>query len=288
MKELSGTTSLVTGASRGIGRHIAASLAQAGCNILLCARSKEALESLALELGGQYGISAYTLPVDLSETGAPSAIEAYLRERGLQVDILVNNAGLIDAGVFEDTDMAIYDRMILLNLRNVMAITQLVLPPMKARRLGHIVNVASLAGLGGVAYAEAYCATKHAVVGFGRSLRASLHMRKTGVSLTTICPGYVSGEGMFARLSDRTGEKAPWNMGTSTPQTVAKAVLLGIQNDLPEVVVNPRPVRFFLAFQALFPRLSEWFANALGVHQLYHRAVTDGQKSDPSPDEAAP
>ena len=100
-----------------------------------------------------------------------------------------------------------------------------------------------------------------------------MQVQRTGVGVSTICPGYVSDAGMFWRLSTRTGQKAPVTLGSSTPQDVAGAVERAILKDRPEILVNPMPVRFFLVLQSAFPRFTERLAHLMGVHGLYKRAV---------------
>jgi len=148
-----------------------------------------------------------------------------------------------------------------------------VLPEMLQRNRGHIVNLASLAALGGYAHGESYVATKHAVLGFTRALRASMQSEERNVSASAVCPGYVSETGMFARKVTTHGSQAPGIMGTSSPDAVAKAVLKAIQTDAAEVVVNPRPVRPMVAFALLFPRAGEWLARKIGISGVSQRIL---------------
>ena len=134
-----------------------------------------------------------------------------------------------------------------------MYLTKLVLPAMRERNMGHIVNISSLAGLSGSAYAETYCATKHAVVGFTRSLRASLKQDQSNVSASVICPGIVGETGIFKKLEIEENVKAPKLMGESRPQAVSEAVVRSIVRDLPEVIVNPTMVRPGLVLGVLLP-----------------------------------
>ena len=164
------------------------------------------------------------------------------------------------------------DQMVALNVTSLMRLTRLAMPDMLRRNTGHIVNMGSLAGLGAAAFVETYSATKHAVVGFSRSLRASLQQRKSKVSVSVVCPGYVSDAGMYADLERDYEVKASKLMGTSKPEDVAKAVLKAIEKDEPELIVNPSPMRAGLATMTLFPKLGEKAVLALGINKAAEQA----------------
>jgi short-subunit dehydrogenase len=135
---------------------------------------------------------------------------------------------------------------------------------MLARGGGHIVNISSLAAKNAVINQEPYCSTKAGLWGFTVALRASY--RRSGISASVICPGFIKGVGMFQRLQDATGVKTPF-YGASPPEKVALAVVRAIKQDLPEVIVNPVPVRPFLALEALFPRLTERVISPISWNQ---------------------
>ncbi len=155
-----------------------------------------------------------------------------------------------------------------------MILSRLVLPEMLERKRGHIVNISSLAGKSGPAYQEPYAATKAALVAFTSSLRATY--RNTGVSASVIIPGFVEA-GIYANLKAKAGCSAPALMGTSKPETVARAVIRAIERDRPEIIVNPLPIRPLLAFIALFPRAGEWMSNRTGANEFF-RKVVEAQK----------
>ena len=156
------------------------------------------------------------------------------------------------------------------NLTAPMLLARLLLPSMLAANRGHIVNIASLAGLGAAAFSEPYGATKHGLVGFTRALRASLQTRGSAVSASVICPGFVSDAGMYHDMHTHEGVVAPRTMGTCTPEAVAAAALRAIERDEPEVIVNGKAVRHLLALGVAFPRLVERLAKRLHVHELFH------------------
>jgi short-subunit dehydrogenase len=160
-----------------------------------------------------------------------------------------------------------------------MLLTHSVLPEMLQRRTGHIVNISSLAGKAGPGYQEPYAATKAGLIAFTFSLRGTY--RATGVSASVICPGFVEA-GIYARLKQKTGFGAPALLGTSQPEPVAKAVVRAIQKDLPDVIINPYPVRPLFALTALFPSIGEWLTTRIGVHKFFGR-IAEAQKGDLQP-----
>jgi 3-oxoacyl-[acyl-carrier protein] reductase len=181
-------TALVTGATQGIGRATALALGQAGYRVGICARTASTVHDLVVELRG-HGIEAAGAVADVGDEGqvarAVSELTTALGEPG----VLVNNAGVLIARPFAELTLEDWDATMSTNLRSLYLVTRAVLPGMRRRREGTIVNVASLAGRNGFAGGTAYCASKHAVLGFGRALM--LEVRKEGVRVVTICPGSV-------------------------------------------------------------------------------------------------
>ena len=182
------STALVTGASLGIGRATAIALGRAGYRVGLCARNPGRVEAVVAELRKD-GIEAVGVPADVGHPDQVSrALERITGELG-PIDVLVNNAGVMIARPFEELTLEEWDATMATNLRSLFLVTRAVLPGMRLRRRGAIVNVASLAGRNGFAGGTAYSASKHAVLGFSRSLM--LEVRKEGVRVITICPGSV-------------------------------------------------------------------------------------------------
>jgi short-subunit dehydrogenase len=138
---------------------------------------------------------------------------------------------------------------------------------MLARRRGHVVNVASFGGKKGAPFEAVYSATKAGLIEWTSALRSELE--STGVCFSAICPGYVTGEGMFAKF----GVSAPRTIGSCTPEQVAAAVVDAIRRDRPEVIVNSMPVRPLLALNALSPRLGLWLLEAMGITAFQRRKV---------------
>jgi short-subunit dehydrogenase len=272
---LEGRTVLVTGASRGLGTSIAALLATRGAKLVLVARSAEGLERAAATIRSGGG-TAVVVPADLSLPDAAERLAEAATAAAGPIDAVVNNAGVECIHRFSEIDPEAIRKVLWLNLELPMRLTRALLPGMLARGHGHVVNISSLAGLATSAHHYVYSASKFGLVGFTRSLRASLRAEGKTVSASVVCPGFVSGEGMFADASRGFGVTAPARLGASTPDQVAWAVLRAIVSDLPEVVVNPAPVRPLLALGALSPRLTEWLSPKFGADEVGKAVVAAG------------
>ncbi|HYD55243.1 MAG TPA: SDR family NAD(P)-dependent oxidoreductase [Gemmatimonadaceae bacterium] len=178
-------TAVVTGASRGIGRAIAKRLA-ARHHVVALARDGEALEALAAEIGREGG-RCTPLVADVTEA------DGMVRALGpLEVDVLVNNAGVGVMKPLVELTVEEWRTMMAVNLDGVFHATRAVLPGMIARRRGHIVNIASIAGRSAFPRGTAYTATKHGLLGFSESLM--LEVREHGVRVSAVLPGSVATE----------------------------------------------------------------------------------------------
>jgi short-subunit dehydrogenase len=194
------------------------------------------------------------------------------------IDILINNAGVEFTSVYHElSEDNIYETL-RVNLEAPMILSRLVLPEMLERKRGFIVNISSLAGKSGPAFQEPYAATKAGLINFTASLRATY--RGSGVSAAVIVPGFVEA-GIYAKLKAKSGCSAPALIGTSPPEAIPRAVIRAIENDLPEIIVNPLPVRPLLALIALFPSWGEWIAEKMGTNNFF-REVAEAQKRHPS------
>ncbi len=150
-------TTLITGASSGIGEAFARKLAARGHNLLLVARTEENLVMLCSELGRIRSIRAQYVAMDLSEPDAPARLLEETQQRDLQIDFLINNAGFGSMGDFAKLDLARELNMIDLNIRSLVELTHRFLQPMRERKSGRIINVASTAGFQGVPFMAALC-----------------------------------------------------------------------------------------------------------------------------------
>jgi 3-oxoacyl-[acyl-carrier protein] reductase len=183
-----GSTAFLTGATQGIGRATAFALGRAGYRVGVCARTAAKVEAVAAELRAE-GIEATGVAADVADPEQVRRAVAQVVDQVGEIGVLINNAGILIARPFGELTLEDWDRTMATNLRGLYLVTREVLPGMRRRREGTIVNVASLAGRNGFAGGTAYTASKHAVLGFARSLM--LEVRKDGVRVVTVCPGSV-------------------------------------------------------------------------------------------------
>jgi short-subunit dehydrogenase len=238
MRDLTGKTVLLTGASTGLGPHIARRLRREGAKLVLSARNEAALTSLAGELGDSRVVAA-----DLSRPGEAERLAA---EAG-DVDVLVSNAGVPASGRLDTFSVQEIDNALDVNIRAGVVLARLLAPAMVARGSGHLVFMSSVAGKLPTPGLTIYNATKFAVRGFGLSLREELW--GSGVGVSVICPVYVSEAGMWAA----TGLRPHPVVGEVTPAQVADAVWSAIHKNRGEVDVAGLGMKASLFVQALAP-----------------------------------
>jgi NAD(P)-dependent dehydrogenase (short-subunit alcohol dehydrogenase family) len=191
---------LVTGGGRGIGRAIASGLLQAGATVTVLGRNRATLDE-AVAAGEAHFVGV----ADVADQAAISAAIAAAAGRQ-PIDILIANAGIAESAPFAKSDAALFRRIMDVDFMGVVHAIQAVLPAMRERPYGRIVAVASTAGLKGYAYASAYSAAKHAVVGLVRSL--ALELASTRVTVNAVCPGFTDTDllaGSIANIMKKTG-----------------------------------------------------------------------------------
>ncbi len=269
MEQLRGRTALVTGASGGLGAHLARRLAREGMNVALAARREAELSALATELEA-LGVRAAALPTDLSDLDQVDPLIERAEDALGPIDLLVNNAGVELVGVFTGYTRAELTAMVDLNLTAPMLLTHRVVSGMLARGRGHVVFISSLGGKLGPAYDEPYAATKAGLIGLNQSLRDEY--RQAPVGFSVVCPGFIAGDGMYQRMVER-GIRANRLMGETTVEKVVDAVVRAVRRDLPEVIESGAPIRPALAFAQLAPGLAERIAPLFGVNELFRRAA---------------
>ena len=274
MRELRGATALVTGASGGIGTHIARRLAREGMDVAVSGRRVDALERIASELR-ELGVRAAAVPADLGELSRVDTLAEDVEQALGPVDVLVNNAGLESIGAFTSYSREELTSMVDVNLTAPLLLTHRLAPGMLERGRGHVVFVASVAGKVGPAFNEPYAATKAGLIGLTQSLRAEYLDAPVGFSV--ICPGFVAGDGMYARMAEQ-GYRSNRMMGETSTEKIAEAVVRAIRDDRAEIVESGAPLRPMLALAQLFPGLIERVAPRFGVTELFRRvAVSRGR-----------
>jgi short-subunit dehydrogenase len=253
MVHLRGSTTLLTGASRGLGAVLAPALAAGGTNLVIAARDAEKLERVRAQCAS-FNVDVRVIAADVS---VAADRERLVRDAG-PVDVLINNAGIqMTRAVVDQTGTDIESQLVT-NLIAPIELTRLVLPGMLERRRGAIVNISSMSGKAATPYNAIYAATKHGLNGFTVSLRYELE--GTGVHAGVVCPGFVASTGMWAA----TGQRAPAFMREVKPEKVVRAVF-DVLNGAGEVLVTPSPMRPVLALSVLFPSLEGVILRRTGI-----------------------
>jgi len=214
-------TTLITGASSGIGEAFARKLAAQGRNVLLVARSEGKLITLCNELGRMNSIRAQHMALDLSLPESPARLFEESQKRGLMIDLLINNAGFGAFGDFTKIDLQRQLNMIDLNIKALVDLTYRFLVPMRERKQGAIINVASTASFQPVPFMTTYAATKAFVLSFSEALWEE--NRSFGVTVMALCPG-VTETNFFEAAR---GHKPPAR-ASQTPEEVVDTALRGL------------------------------------------------------------
>lgn len=178
---------LITGASTGIGKELARCFANDQLDLVLTARNKDRLESLAEELRNSHNIDVYVCACDLASPNGTEQLIDFINTHHLKVHILVNNAGFGISGAFKDTPWDDVHGMMQLNMITLVDLTYKCLPHMLQQNSGGILNVASTAAFQPGPNFAVYCATKSFVLSFTEALHEELH--QTGIKVTALCPG---------------------------------------------------------------------------------------------------
>jgi short-subunit dehydrogenase len=233
--DFAGATSLVTGASSGLGEQFARQLAARGSDLVLVARSADRLAALADELQASHRVTVTTVPADLSQAEQVSNVAA--RAEATQVDVLVNNAGFGTYGAFADLDPGREHAEVMVNAVAVADLARAVLPGMLARRRGGIITVASSIAFQPSPHQAVYGATKAFALAFSEALWAET--RGTGVRILALCPGPVA-TGFIASLGDQAAASTTIYRRTADPADVVRASLRGFDHDAMTIVPGLR------------------------------------------------
>jgi len=247
----------ITGASSGIGESLARAFARRGAKLILSARRETELARVKDEIAAM-GIAAdriAVLPFDITdEASLDTVIDAAEAAFG-QVDVLINNAGISQRSLALETEMAVYRRIMEVDFFAPVALTQKLLPRMVAQGGGHIAVTSSIAGKVGAQLRTAYCAAKHAVMGYFDALRAEVAQHNIGV--TTIVPGFIrTNIARHALTGDATekGEDSPSIAAGMDPDRAAAVILRGMERDQPEIPVGEGREMALLTLKRVAPR----------------------------------
>ena len=233
--KLTGKIAWVLGASSGIGAAVARELVRRGATVAISARRKEQLHDVA-------GTDMLVLPADVTDAAAVAAAAARVRQELGPVDLAVPSAGYWKQMDPADWDTGVFDQHVRVNLTGMSNAIAAVLPAMLRRRSGTIAGIASVAGYRGLAGAEAYGATKAAQINLLESLR--VHVARTGVRVTTICPGFV-------RTDLTAGNPFPMPFIIEA-DWAARSICDGLEHDRTEIVF-PTPMALLMKTARLVP-----------------------------------
>lgn len=236
---------LVTGASRGLGRCFARTLAARKHHLVLVARSGVKLEALAHELRTAHGVQVESIPLDLSLAGAGQRLTDELTARDLAVDLLVNNAGFGDQGRFVQLPLARQLESINLQNATVVELTHLLLPAMIEQGQGGIITISSMAGFQPIPFASVYSATKAFLTTFSLALEAEV--ARFGVRVVTVCPGRLQ---VAPEDVENNGERKKFPGGEQSHESVVGEALRVLERG--GGLVIPGAMNKFAAFAERF------------------------------------
>ncbi|MDX5298275.1 MAG: SDR family oxidoreductase [Gammaproteobacteria bacterium] len=249
-------TALITGASAGIGAAFARHLAKEGYALLLVARRQERLQALADELTRQHGVRCDLLAADLNEPSAPETIMAYAQREGIEIDVLINNAGLSGKSAFAETPWPQLAGEIQLMITAPTELCHRVLPGMRARGWGRIINLSSLAAFSPPGASLLYTGIKSYVLSMSQSL--DMELKPQGIHVTALCPGFTHSEFHDTMGTRDVADKLPallWQEAEEVVREGWEAVMKGKPVCVPGIVnklvagsVRPLPVslQYFL------------------------------------------
>lgn len=237
---IKGCTSLITGATAGLGVEFARQLSPHAKRLILVGRREERLHVLAAELKGRFpSLRIDTFKADLSLASDREDLAAWVIREEVPLNLIINNAGLGDLGHFDNAEWGRLSPMLEVNVTALTHLTHLLLPMLRAQASSGILNVSSVAGFFPLPEMAVYAATKAYVTSFSEALR--MELAPEGIAVTTLCPGPVPTE--FFDVARRDGEairamdRSHPSLVTS-PQVVVREALKGLERDKPGVIPN--------------------------------------------------
>ena len=287
--DLTNKTVLITGGSRGLGLVLAREFAREGARVAICARDQRELTSAQLDLQNR-GAEVIAVRCDLRNTGEIAEMVSLIHDRFGGIDVLVNNAGIIQVGPLEEMTHEDFEQAMATHFWGPLNTILAVLPQMRQRKEGRIVNIASIGGKIGVPHLVPYCASKFALVGLSKGLRAEL--RKDGIVVTTVCPGLMrTGSPRNADFKGQHRREYAWfSISDALPLTSIKAeraarqIVSACKQGRAELIITIQ-AKTAVLLDALFPEIS---AAALSlVNQVLPDAGGIGQESAKGKDSAS-
>jgi short-subunit dehydrogenase len=239
--DLNGTVAIVTGGSRGIGLEIARELARRGARITICARNERELRAAQEELE-QIGAQVLAITCDVTQQDEIANVVHQTRQHFGPIDVLINNAGIISVGPVSHMSLADYRDAMDINFEAPLLFMLEVMPEMRERGSGRIVNITSFGGKVATPHLAPYCASKFALVGLSETLR--MELADDGVFVTTVCPGLTrSGSSVHALFKGQQAKEHAWfKAGANAPlitissARLARKVVDALQHGDAEVI----------------------------------------------------
>ena len=280
MSDYAGRTVLVTGAASGIGRLLALRFAAEGATVVLWDVNAAGLDTVRAEIAAA-GATARAYACNLADRRAIAAVAAKTLAEAGPVDILVNNAGVVSGKTLLDATDDDIQRTFDVNTLALFWTTRAFLPAMLARDRGHVVTIASAAGIVGTSRLVDYCASKHAAVGFDEALRLELRRAGSRVKTTVVCPFYIS-TGMFAGVKTRI----PLLLPILDPDYVVNRIVEAVRRDRRRLIV-PRFVYLTWLVRVLpvgvFDAVMEFFGVNKSMDEFRGRASADDARASGRP-----
>ncbi|MDR1024382.1 MAG: SDR family oxidoreductase [Treponema sp.] len=269
MKNVKNAVVLITGGGSGIGRLMALDFAERGARVVIWDLNAEALKLAQEEAAGR-GLSIRGMVCDISNRQEVYAQAERLTGEMGPVDILINNAGIVQGKPMLETPDDLIEKTMRVNVLPLFWTAKAFLPAMITRNSGHIVTIASAAGLIGVRRLTDYCASKFAAVGFNESIR--MELRRTGIRTTVACPFFID-TGMFSGVKTRFPLLLPILKSSQAAKKIVRAVLKN-----KELLIMPPLAGSTLILRLFPPRLLDAVADFFGInHAMDEFKGRDGQ-----------
>uniref|UniRef100_A0A8C3BKY3 Short chain dehydrogenase/reductase family 16C member 5 n=1 Tax=Cairina moschata TaxID=8855 RepID=A0A8C3BKY3_CAIMO len=273
-KSVSGEIVLITGAGSGIGRLLSIKFAKLGATLVLWDINQEGLHETSRLAGENGAVKVHAYICDCSKRQEVYRVADQVKKEVGDVSILVNNAGIVTGKRFIESPDSLVEKTMQVNTMAHFWTCKAFLPAMIASNHGHLVSIASSAGLIGVNRLADYCASKFAAVGFAESIDVEMRsLGKTGIKTTTVCPYFIS-TGMF------DGAQTKWSrlLPVLEPEYVAEKIMTAIRRDQ-EILFLPRSLYVFFALKNILPvKISVLLAEFVGAYNLMDNFKGRGKK----------
>ncbi len=253
-------TVLITGGSRGLGLVMAREFANEGARLAICARDEDELQQARLDLE-KFGVDVLTVPCDVTNRESVNKMIATVNNHFGTIDVLINNAGVIQVGPIEVMTPEDFEQAMQAHFWGPLNTIMAVLPSMREKKAGRIVNISSIGGKVSVPHLVPYSASKFALVGLSKGLRAEL--MKDGIFVTTVCPGLMrTGSPRNADFKGKHRFEYAWfsisdalPLLTVSAENAARQVVAACRQGRAELVISI-PAKVAVTFDALFPELT--------------------------------